>query len=86
MFEAAEAQALSPFPAKISAPTHALEEGRDLGCGSIRIFAMGKISDARKEREVEIAKTCAKPVAPFVRKQGIVLGPPGLGRARQAVR
>ena len=36
---------------------------------------MGKVSDARKEREVEIAKTRAKPVGPVVRKQRIVLGP-----------
>ena len=60
----------------MSAPTHALEEGRDLGCGAIGIFAMGKVSDARKEREVEIAKTRAKPVGPVIRKQRIVLGPP----------
>src|SRR4030095_12192826 len=74
LFEPAEAQAL--------APTHALEEGRDLGCGAIGVFAMGKVSDARKEREVEIAKTFAKPVGPVVRKQRIVLGPPQASRHR----
>jgi hypothetical protein len=66
----------------ISAPTHALEEGRDLGGGAIGIFAMGKVSDARKEREVEIAETRAKPVGPVVRKQRIVLWPPQASRHR----
>src|SRR5258708_34417615 len=47
-----------------------------------RDFAMGKVSDARKEREVEIAKTRAKPVGPVVRKQRIVLGPPQASRHR----
>src|SRR5262245_3974078 len=82
LFEAAEAQALNLFSAEISAPTHALEEGRDLGCGAIGIFAMGEVSDAWKKGEVEIAKTLAKPVGPIVRKQRIVLGPPQATRHR----
>ena len=41
---------------------------------------MGKVTDIRKHREIEICKGLAEPVGPFIGKQRIMLGPANTGR------
>src|SRR5580692_9922524 len=62
------------------APADTPKERADLGGGAIGVLAMRKVSDAWKQREIEIGKGRAEPVGPGIGKQRVMLRPADAGR------
>src|ERR1700733_14509242 len=61
-------------------PADAPEERADLRCRAIGVLAMRKMSDASKQREIEVGEGRAEPVGPGIGKQRVMLGPADEGR------
>src|SRR6185437_13618727 len=67
-------------PSASLAPTDAPEERADFRCGTLGVLAVRKVSDAWKQREIEIGEGRAEAVGPGIGKQRVMLRPADAGR------